>query len=74
MAGPGSSFYWLALSGLIVWGLPAGTAWVKWRDGGLGALPFFHGAALAFVSGMLFFISLKMLAGTGRSEFLYFNF
>lgn len=74
LAGPGSAPYWLILSGLIVWGLPTGLSWCRWTDGGIQSLSGFRGGLRAFVAGILFFISLKVLAGSGSSEFLYFNF
>lgn len=73
-SGPGSAPYWLILSALIVWVLPNAGTWCRFPKENLGELPVFQGMRKAIVAGMLFFVSLKVLAGTGSSEFLYFNF
>jgi hypothetical protein len=73
-AGPGSAPYWLLLSALIVWGLPNTAAWCRLSRENMGSLPVFKGVTKAIMAGMLFFVCLKVLAGTGSSEFLYFNF
>jgi len=73
-AGPGSAPYWLFLSALIVWGLPNTAAWCRLPQENMGSLPVFKGVTKAIMAGMLFFVCLKVLAGTGSSEFLYFNF
>ncbi len=73
-AGSGSAPYWLILSALIVWGLPNTAAWCRLYTENEGAFPVVQGRTKAIVAGMLFFVSLKVLAGSGSSEFLYFNF
>ena len=73
-AGSGSAPYWLILSALIVWGLPNTAAWCRLHTESMLSFPVFKGVTKAILSGMLFFASLKVLAGTGSSEFLYFNF
>jgi len=61
--------YWLLAVGFIVWIMPNATQIIALQKNDFG-LKSWHG----YLAGILFFVSLKMMAETPSLNFVYFNF